>query len=102
MQAVKRANQMSLLAVALSVMLGCTAQKQSASEYVDDTWITSKVKGAFVKDKSLKASEINVETFKGSVQLSGFVGDPGDVSYAADVARDIKGVTSVKNDLRVK
>jgi osmotically-inducible protein OsmY len=104
MQAVKRANQMSLSAVALSVILGCTgtAQKQSASEYVDDIWITSKVKGAFVKDKSLKAAEINVETFKGTVQLSGFVGDPGDLSYAADVARDIKGVTSVKNDLRVK
>ena len=104
MQAVKRVIQMLLSAVLLSVVLGCAgnAQKESTGEYVDDSWITSKVKAAFVKDKSLKASEINVETFKGTVQLSGFVGDPGDVSHAADVARGIKGVTSVNNDIRVK
>jgi len=104
MQAVKHAIQMLLSAVVLSVVLGCagTATKESTGEYVDDSWITSKVKGAFVQDKSLKSAEINVETFKGTVQLSGFVADPGDVSHAADVARDIKGVTSVKNDLRVK
>ncbi len=104
MQAIKRVFQMLLSAVLLSIVLGCagTAHKESSGEYVDDSWITSKVKAAFVKDKTLKASEINVETYKGTVQLSGFVSDPGDVSHAADVARDIKGVTSVKNDIRVK
>ena len=104
MQAVKRVFQMLLSAVLLSVVLGCAgnAQKESTGEYVDDAWITSKVKAAFVKDKTLKASEINVETFKGTVQLSGFVSDWVDVSHAADVARGIKGVTSVKNDIQVK
>ena len=104
MQAVKRVFQILFSAVLLSVVLGCagTAHKESTGEYVDDSWITSKVKAAFVKDKTLSASEINVETFKGTVQLSGFVKDPGDVSHAADVARDIKGVTSVRNDLQVK
>ena len=104
MQKVKRVFQVLLSAVLMSVVLGCAgnAQKESTGEYVDDSWITSKVKAAYVKDKTLKASEINVETFKGTVQLSGFVSDWGDVSHAADVARGIKGVTSVKNDIRVK
>lgn len=103
MQAVKRVLQILISAVLLSAVLGCAgnAHKESTGEYVDDAWITSKVKAAFVKDKNLKASEINVETFKGTVQLSGFVADSGDVSHAADVARGIKGVTSVKNDIRV-
>ena len=108
MLAVKRVFQMLLSAALLSFVLGCAGtghketNKETTGEYVDDSWITSKVKAAFVKDKTLKASEINVETFKGTVQLSGFVSDPGDVNHAADVARDIKGVTSVKNDIRVK
>jgi osmotically-inducible protein OsmY len=104
MQAAKRVFQMLLSAVLLSVVLGCAgnAHKESTGEYVDDSWITSKVKAAFVKDKTLKASEINVETFKGTVQLSGFVKDPDDVSHAAEVANGIKGVTSVKNDIQVK
>ena len=104
MQTVKRVFQMLLSAVMLSVVLGCTgnANRESTGEYIDDSWITSKVKAAYVKDNSLKASEISVETFKGTVQLSGFVADPGDVSHAADVARGIKGVTSVKNDIQVK
>jgi osmotically-inducible protein OsmY len=104
MQAMKRVFQVFFSAILLSAVIGCAgnAHKESTGEYVDDSWITSKVKAAFVNDKTLKASEINVETYKGKVQLSGFVGDPGDVSHAGDVARGIKGVTSVKNDLHVK
>jgi osmotically-inducible protein OsmY len=104
MQAMKRVLQVLLSAAALSFVLGCAgnAHKESTGEYVDDSWITSKVKAAFVKDKTLKASEIKVETFKGAVALSGTVDQPGDVSHASDVARSIKGVTSVKNDLQVK
>jgi osmotically-inducible protein OsmY len=60
------------------------------------------VKAAIFNEPSLKSAEINVETFKGEVQLSGFVGTQGDINKAADVARGIKGVTSVKNDMRVK
>jgi osmotically-inducible protein OsmY len=104
MQAVKRVFQILFSAALLSVVLGCAgnAHKESTGEYVDDSWITSKVKAAFVNDKTLSAAEINVETFKGTVQLSGFVKDPGDVSHAGNVAREIKGVKSVKNDLHVK
>lgn len=104
MQAVKRVFKVLLSAVLLSVVIGCagTSKKESTGEYMDDTWITSKVKAAFVKDKTLKASEISVETFKGTVMLSGYVSDVGDVDHAASVARDIKGVNWVRNDLQVK
>jgi len=104
MRSAEQLFQLLFSAIVLSCLLGCagTAQKESSGEYVDDTWIASKVKAAFVQDKTLKASEINVETFKGTVQLSGFVADASDVSHAAEVTRGIKGVTSVKNDIRVK
>lgn len=78
------------------------AEKESAGQYVDDTVITTSVKAAIVKDDTLKASEIKVETYKGVVQLSGFVAKPDSVATAASVAAGVKGVKSVKNDLRVK
>jgi osmotically-inducible protein OsmY len=64
--------------------------------------ITTKVKAAIFNEPTLKATEINVETFKGDVQLSGFVAQPSDAQRAAEIARGVKGVTSVKNDIRVK
>jgi osmotically-inducible protein OsmY len=93
-----------LMLLFFSLLLGCasTSKQESAGEYVDDTVITTKVKAAFVDDPELSASEINVETFKGVVQLSGFVKQPGDIGKATSVARNIKGVKSVKNDIRVK
>jgi osmotically-inducible protein OsmY len=105
MHAVKRIFQMLFSVVFLSVVLGCAGnghRGETTGEYVDDAWITSKVKAAFVKDKTLKASDISVETNQGTVQLSGLVPDPGDVNHATEVASSIKGVTSVKNDLQVK
>jgi len=92
-------------AVVFSAVMGCATHgqdKQAASRGADDSWITSRIKTAFVKDKTLNASDINVETNNGAVQLSGFVNDPGDLSHAAEVAGGIEGVTSVSNDLRVK
>lgn len=91
-------------AVMLTSVVGCasTHNKEGTGEYVDDAWITTKVKAAFVKDKTLSAAEINVETFKGTVQLSGFVKDKEDIAKASSVAREIKGVKAVKNDLRMK
>jgi osmotically-inducible protein OsmY len=85
-------------------MVGCasTTSRESAGEYVDDSVITAKVKAAFAADPTVKATEINVETFKGDVQLSGFVAQPTDAQRAVEVARGVKGVTSVKNDIRVK
>lgn len=104
MQAQRRVLQILFSAAMLAVVIGCAgnSQKESTGEYVDDSWITSKIKAAFVKDSELKASEIGVETHKGTVKLSGIVADAGEVQHAADVAAGIKGVTAVKNDIRVK
>ena len=93
-----------LLAVSFATMLGCasTSSKECTCEYIDDTVITTKVKAAILNEETLKSAEINVETFKGVVQLSGFVNSEADIAKAAQVAREVKGVTSVKNDMRLK
>lgn len=88
----------------LTVFLGCasTQNQSSTGGYVDDSVITAKVKTAVLADPDLKVMQINVETFKGEVQLSGFVDSAASVSKAAAVARSVNGVTSVRNDLIVK
>ena len=93
-----------LLAIAFVSILGCagTATHESTGEYVTDSWITTKVKAALVEDPMVKATEVNVETFKGTVQLSGFVTSDAARSQAVQVARRIEGVTGVKNDMRIK
>jgi osmotically-inducible protein OsmY len=92
------------LAVLVVSMLGCaaTATREGTGEYVDDTVITTKVKTAIFNEPSLKVAEINVETFRGTVQLSGFVRSRTDMDKAVEVARGVGGVTSVKNDMRLK
>ncbi|MBU4262999.1 MAG: BON domain-containing protein [Proteobacteria bacterium] len=92
------------LVILLVSFLGCasTAKQEGTGEYIDDSVITTKVKAEILKDETLKSSEINVETFKGVVQLSGFVSSPTDIDKAVEVASSVKGVTSVKNDMRVK
>jgi osmotically-inducible protein OsmY len=93
-----------LAALAMATALGCasTSKSEGTGEYVDDTVITTKVKAAILDEPTLKSSEINVETFKGAVQLSGFVGTQADVNRAVVVAQNVAGVKSVKNDMRVK
>ena len=93
-----------LLAAALSDMVGCAATRthESPGQYIDDSAITTKVKAAIFNEPTLKSAEINVETFKGVVQLSGFVNSRSDIDKAASVARGVGGVTSVKNDMRLK
>jgi len=93
-----------LVAVTLGAVGGCasTSQQEGTGEYVDDTVITAKVKTAIFNEPSLKVAEINVETFKGVVQLSGFVKTQVEVSKADDVARGVSGVKSVRNDVRIK
>jgi osmotically-inducible protein OsmY len=81
---------------------GSTSTKEGTGEYVDDSVITTKVKTAIFNDSSLKVNEINVETFKGVVQLSGFVRSQADIDKAVQVARGVAGVKSVMNDMRVK
>jgi len=90
--------------VLLVSFLGCasTATQEGTGEYIDDSVITTKVKADIFQDASLKSSEINVETFKGVVQLSGFVNSQADINKAVEVARSVRGVTSVKNSMHVK
>jgi osmotically-inducible protein OsmY len=92
------------LAVLLVTTVGCasTAKQEGTGEYVDDAVITTKVKAAIFNDSDLKTFEINVETFKGVVQLSGFVTARASIGKATELARQVKGVKSVKNDLRIK
>ena len=92
------------LAVLLVTTVGCasTAKQEGSGEYVDDTVITTKVKTAILNEPKLKTLEINVETFKGVVQLSGFVSSQAMINKAIQVTRTVKGVVSVKNDMRIK
>ena len=91
-------------AVVLAATLGCasTPKQEGTGEYVDDTVITTKVKAAILNEPTLKSAEINVETFKGVVQLSGFVSSQAAENKAVEVARSVAGVKSVKNDMRLK
>ena len=93
-----------LTAIVLASAWGCgsTTTKEGTGEYVDDSVITTKVKAAIFNDATLKVNEINVETFKGVVQLSGFVRSQADIDKAVQVARGVTGVKSVKNDMRLK
>ncbi|WP_076591864.1 BON domain-containing protein [Herminiimonas arsenitoxidans] len=91
-------------AILLTTVVGCasTAKQEGTGEYFDDSFITTKVKAAILNEPGLKVTEINVETFKGIVQLSGFVKSAADIPKATSVARSVKGVQSVKNNLIVK
>lgn len=88
----------------LTTVVGCasTAKQESTSQYIDDTVITTAVKAAILNEPSLKVAEINVETFKGAVQLSGFVRSQDNIITAMNVTRGVNGVKSVKNDMRLK
>jgi BON domain len=99
-----RSTSIVIATAALATLLGCasTPTREGTGEYIDDTVITTKVKAAIFAEPTLKSTEINVETFKGVVQLSGFVSSEADTQKAVEVTRKIKGVESVKNDMRVK
>jgi osmotically-inducible protein OsmY len=103
---VKRHRLLSFLVciVLVAAFVGCasTQKREGTGEYLDDSAITAKVKAAILNEPTLKVFQINVETFKGDVQLSGFVDSAQIVSKAGEVARGVKGVKSVKNSLIVK
>jgi len=79
-----------------------TSKQESTGEYVDDSVITTKVKSLLAADDFLKSFEISVETYKGAVQLSGFVDSQKAIDKAVEITRSVKGVKSVKNNLNVK
>jgi osmotically-inducible protein OsmY len=86
----------------LAVGCASTPTRESTGQYFDDSVITAKVKAAVFNESTLKSSEINVETFKGVVQLSGFVSSQTDINKAVQVAEGVGGVKSVKNAMTVK
>ena len=92
------------MALLLVTAVGCasTAKQEGSGEYVDDSVITTKVKAAIFEDKEVKSTEVNVETFKGVVQLSGFGSSQAAMNRAVEVTRHVAGVKSVKNDMRLK
>jgi len=93
-----------VLIIALLTFVSCasTSKQSSTGEYVDDSVITTKVKSLLAADDFLKSFEIGVETYKGVVQLSGFVDSQKAVDNAVKIARSVGGVNSVKNNLSVK
>jgi osmotically-inducible protein OsmY len=86
------------------VLSGCASTRTSegTGEYVDDVVVTAKVRTAIFSEPNLSAAEINVETFKGRVQLSGFVATRDEIQRAGTIARGVAGVTSVVNNIRLK
>ncbi len=94
----------AMAAIALVTLVGCAAgpAHESTGQYVDDSVITTKTKAAILNEPTLKSAEINVETFKGTVQLTGFVNSQADVNRAVEVTKGVSGVKSVKNDMRLK
>ena len=91
-----------LLLIATFVGCATTSKHESTGQYVDDSVITTKIKSQLAADDFLKSFEISVETYKGTVQLSGFVDSQKAIDKAGEIARGVKGVKSVKNNLNVK
>ncbi len=81
---------------------GSTKTSESTGQYVDDATITTKVKAEFVRDSAVDATNIKVETYKGTVQLSGFAKSQAEINKAVQIARNVTGVQSVKNDLLLR
>lgn len=95
-----------ICSILLTSFVSCSSsgskKHETAGQYVDDSVITTKVKTAFVKDPDLKAMQINVKTYQGVVQLSGFVDSAKEVSKAGEIAKNVDNVKSVQNDIIVK
>jgi osmotically-inducible protein OsmY len=101
---VKHLLRFLLLLVVIATFAACasTSTRESTGEYVDDSVITTKVKSMLAADDFLKSFEISVETYQGTVQLSGFVNSQKAVNKANEIAKSVKGVKSIKNDLILK
>lgn len=99
-----RTTRLLMVGVITSALAACAGSptRESTGEYIDDTLITSKVKARFVESSDVSAAAVNVETFKGVVQLSGFVSSDVERRKAEDLAREVEGVKLVRNDIRLK
>lgn len=104
MKQVSKSVSIIFLSLLFVSIVGCesTPKKTSTAEYIDDSYLTTKVKAAILRDPTLKSSEINVETYQGAVQLSGFVSSRSDINRAVEVTRTVRGVKAVRNDIQLK
>ena len=103
MKSIKKSAAVASIVVALAAMTGCAATPttESTGEYIDDAAVTAKVKAAMLDQPALKAFQIHVETFKGTVRLRGAAASQSTIDKAVEVARGVNGVKSVKNEMRV-
>ncbi len=90
------------LAATLVSVIGCSSTPRDAGQYVEDSDVTTKVKAAIYNDPLARDNEINVSTFRGMVQLSGFVRSQADADRAVELARSVSGVKGVTNDMRIR
>ena len=95
---------LAAIVTAVAVLSGCAiARKQeTVGEYIDDAKVTTMVKAKFAEDKNVAATSISVETLNGTVQLSGFAKNANEKAMAESLARGVKGVKSIKNDIVVR
>jgi osmotically-inducible protein OsmY len=94
-----------IVSATLLLVLGAcagTATQRSTGTYIDDASITAQVKTKLINDETVKARTVNVETYRGVVQLSGFVDSRAEADQAVALAEQVEGVTSVKDDLRLR
>lgn len=96
------ANRDSRLGIDEYTKASANNDRVKAGKYLDDAWITAKIKTLLLKDEGVKGLDVNVDTHKGAVQLSGWVGTPGEIAQAEKIARGVEGVRMVSNDLRLK
>lgn len=90
------------LTAMLFFFVSSPSSKEETEKYLNDSVLTTKVKAAIYNEPTLKATEINIETLKGEVQLSGFVSSPATIDRVIEIARGVRGVKSVKNKIQVK
>ncbi len=104
MKHVNKSSSLIMCLVFVVTLISCAGSRtsESSGQYVDDSVITTKVKSALLADPDVKSLAISVETFKGEVQLSGFVNNAEQAREAVEIAKSVKGVRSVKNSLIVK
>lgn len=102
----KKTTATAILATTLTMLLvsGCavTRDQETVGAYIDDTAITSSIKARFVDSKEVSAASISVETMKGTVMLSGFAKSSAEKAAAENIARNVKGVKSVRNEIVVR
>ncbi|MER3446389.1 MAG: transporter [Candidatus Dadabacteria bacterium] len=104
MKSVIKISGLVIALVFIVAFISCAGNRthESTGQYIDDSTITTKVKAALLADPDVSGLDVNVETFKGVVQLSGFVDDQKQANRAVEIARSVNGVKGVENRLTVK